>query len=220
MLRMGWEQIYFTGTGTLLMFSLGVAKYLKENYDVRNSQVLTVSGGGIAGVALLTLAPYEFDRVAEQLSSVFAPLYRNPLGNFWVGRSYRQALELLVTPAALPLLRGHLKVATTTLPFRRQKLYAGPFATVNEVIGDLQTSAYIPFYFFRLPYLHHWLEVDGGASVTDYDPSTTLVVGASYSPGANVYLSKEHLDSFRFRSYEEQMELYAQGYQRARELLR
>ena len=219
-IKMPWKQIYFAGTGTLLMFSLGVAKYLKERYDVRNTQVLTVSGGGIAGVALLTLEPYEFDHVAEQIASTFAPLYRNPLANLWVGGKYRQALELLVTPSSLPLLRGRLQIATTTLPARKRKLYTGPFVTVEEVVGDLQTSAYIPFYFFRLPYLRHWLEIDGGASPSEYDSSTTLVVGVGYSPEADVWLTRERMDSLVFRSYEEQMDLYRLGHERARELLR
>ena len=215
---MSYEQIYFDGTGTLLMFSLGVAKYLKENYTIK--KVTTVSGGGIAGVALLTLAPYEFDNVAEQIASIFAPLHRNPLANVWVGGKFRQVLELLVTRSSLPLLRGKLQIATTVLPTRRRKLYTEPFATVEEVISDLQTSAYIPFYFLRPPYLHHWLEVDGGASKTFYHASTTLVVGAGYSPEADVYLTKEILDSRRFRSYEEQMALYQDGYDRARQMLK
>jgi hypothetical protein len=215
-----WQQIYFAGTGSLLMFSLGVAKYLKEHYDVTNTRVLTVSGGGIAAVALLTLEVYEFDKVAEQIAATFAPLHHNPLANLWVGRKYRQALELLVTPPTLPLLRGRLQIATTTLPLRKRKLYTGPFDTVDEVVGDLQTSAYIPFYFFRPPYLRHWLEVDGGASPSVYDPRTTLVVGAGYSPEADIYLTKEHMDSLVFRSYDEQMSLYNSGYQKAREMLR
>jgi hypothetical protein len=217
--QMAWPQIYFAATGTLLMFSLGVAKYLRENYNLVSTKVLTVSGGGIAGVALLTLQPGEFDQVADQIASIFAPLHSNPFANLLVGKKYRQVLELLVTEGHLPLLRNKLAVATTTLPLRRQKVYTQPFRTVDEVIGYLQTSAYIPFYFLRPPYLHHLLEIDGGASPTVFDPKTTLVVGAGYSPEADVYLTKERMDSLVFRSYAEQMSLYRAGYQRAKELL-
>ena len=220
--------IYFAGTGSLLMSSLGVAKYLREHYDVQDLTVLSVSGGGIAAVALLTLEVEQFDEKAHQIAtildgSVIAAFANNPknakaMKKVKLGPMYRKALEVLVTEDTLPALRNHLQIATTTIPFLDRKTYTGPYRTADEVMLDLQASAYIPKYFNRSPYRHHLFEIDGGASQSPIDLSTALTVTVGYTPESDVYLSTEDLDSRRFYTYDEHMDLYEDGYWMASEL--
>lgn len=212
--------VYFAGTGAQLLFSLGVAKYLKEYYPStydEDATVLTVSGGGIAAVALLSLPLEEFDTTAARIAQLFDQLPHNPFSHFQLSAIYRHALEVVVTEEALPLLRQRLLIATTQLPSRRRRIYSEPFLTVREVVEDLQASAYIPFYFLRFPYRRHLLEIDGGASQSEVDLTASLQVYVEASPEADVFYSANPQETLRFRAYEENMALYEAGYQRASE---
>lgn len=207
--------IYFAGTGAMLMFSLGVAKYLKQNYHVEDASVLVVSGGGVAGAALLALDWQEFDNVAQRCSQLFDLLPGDLLANYHLGGIYRRVLEVIVTAERLPRLTN-LQVATTLLPLLQRKTYTGAYDTVDQVVEHLQTSAYIPFYFLRPPYRHHLLEIDGGASVSTQELSSALRVTIAYSDEADVYYTSEPItDGLRFRTYAENMALYQAGYERA-----
>lgn len=212
--------VYLAGTGALLMYSFGAAKYLKEHYDFQDAQILTLSGGALGAVALLSLPLSEFDLVAEKVARLYADLPFDRFANFRLPGKYRQMLELVVTAESLPLLRGHLQIATTKIPSFQRKTYIGPFLTTDEVIADLQTSAFIPFYFATLPQRGHCCEIDGGASKYPIDSSTTLKVSVRYDAIeiSDIYLSKERQQNLRFRTYDEQLDLYRDGYRRAAEL--
>ena len=80
--------VYFTGTGTLFMFSLGVAKYLKEHYHWNKATVLTVSGGGVASSALLCLPPEQFDYLAVELAKMIERLPKGIQRTLHAGEFY------------------------------------------------------------------------------------------------------------------------------------
>jgi hypothetical protein len=207
--------IQFLGTGSFFLFSLGVAKYLRKHYQLPGVQVLASSGGALAAIAFLTLRNDEFDDLAARLAILFGRLHGKPLALLQVNRYYREALELVVTEKTLPLLRKHLQIAVTTLPFLRRKVYIGPFATVAEVIEDLVASAYIPLYFLHFPAHGHWLEVDGGAAWSPIDYSRSLVVSAKYKPYSDIYITQQKISSYHFWSSEQLTTLYHLGYSRA-----
>jgi len=214
--------VYFAGTGTLLLFSLGVAKYLKEHYTWGNSQVLTVSGGGIPAVALLTLTPEQFDATARRIAALFASMPGGFARVLHTGEVYQQALRYLVKPEVLPFLRGRLLIKTTQVPFVKHKLYEGPYLTVEEVIGDLCASAYIPLLFFmRPPWPGHLLEVDGALGTGEWkghDWPETVVVGPSYTGNEDVWFQPNNwFEEIKPLSYFEQISLYNLGYRRAYE---
>ena len=214
--------VYFTGTGTLLLFSLGVAKYLKEHYTWDDSRVLTVSGGGIPAVALLTLPPTQFDVVARRIAEQFS----QPTGGLGrllkAGEYYQTALKYVVQKDTIHFLRDKLLIKTTQVPCIKHLVYNGPYNTVDEVVGKLSASAYIPVVFFmRLPWPDHLLEVDGAFGISNWikEPwEDTLVVGPSYSGNEDVwYQPNDWLRKIRPLSYFEHMSLYYAGYKKAQE---
>ena len=212
--------VYFMGTGTLLLFSLGVAKYLKEHYTWDTTTVLTVSGGGIPAVALLTLAPEHFDSLAHQVASLFSSLPGGVMRPFYTGEYYQRALRYVVKPEVLSFLRKRLLIKTTIVPCIKSKIYDGPYTTVEEVVGDLCASAYIPVLFFmRPPFPGHMMEVDGALGISKWkreDWPDTLVVGPSFTGKEDVWYRKDNVwDKIRPLSYYEQMALYNLGYQQA-----
>jgi hypothetical protein len=209
--------IAFFGTGSYLLFSLGVAKFLKETYTLPEAIVVTSSGGAIASVGFLTLQPAEFDDVAVNIATIFGRLYKDPLAWFRLNSTYREILATVVTVDRLPLLQNRLQIATTTLPFFKHKVYTGPFKTVDDVITNLQASAYIPIYFPRGPYKGHLFDVDAGLTMHAVDYSSSVIVSPKYKPGADVYWGKEKIQDSRFRSTEQHLEFYRFGYERAKE---
>jgi hypothetical protein len=215
--------VYFTGTGSLLMFSLGVAKYLKEHYTWGDASVLSVSGGGLPALALLTLAPEQFDAVAQRIAYLFASLPGGIRRVLLLGEYYQRALKYLVKPEVLPFLRDRLLIKTTSLkPCITPIIYNGPYETVDEVTGKLCASAYIPLLFFmRLPWPGHMFEVDGALGTKKWrkhDWPSTLVVSPSFTANEDVWYEKSNwLHEIRPLSYFEQISLYNLGYKRAHE---
>jgi hypothetical protein len=215
--------VYFAGTGTLLLFSLGVAKYLKEHYQWGDASVLTVSGGGIPSLALLTLAPAQFDTMAQRIAKLFADLPGGLARVLHSGEYYQRALRYLLKPEVLPFLRDRLLIKTTLLkPCITPIVYNGPYETVDEVTGKLCASAYIPFLFFmRLPWPGHMFEVDGALGTKGWkthDWPNTVVVGPSFTGNEDVWFQRDNwLDEIRPLSYFEQISLYNLGYKRAYE---
>lgn len=207
--------IQFLGTGPYMLFSLGVAKYLREHFDTQDFTVLTSSGGAIAALAFLTLELDQFDGIAERLAQLFGSLRYEKWPLFAVRRVYYSALELLATTGTMSRLHNRLQIATTMLPFFQRRVRKGPFAGVSEVISLLESSAYIPTYFHTLP---DRFEIDGGLSRSTTDPSHSLIVSPKAKAGVDVSMDNQRLNFLRVLTRSEILELYKAGYQRAEAL--
>ena len=203
--------VTFFGTGSNLLFSLGVAKSLKEQYRLGNATAITSSGGAIAAVAFLTLPVEEFDELAKHVSRLMADLKQTSFAWFKVHSVYRKILSLVVKPETLPKLRTHLQIATTRLPFLQVHSYTGPFETVDEVISHLEASAYNPLYFPRLPSKSHFWDLDAGVSLNPLNFTSSVNISPRYKPGIDIFLDKSKVDVLRLRTYQEYLDLYSEG---------
>lgn len=211
--------VAFFGTGGYLLFSLGVAKFLKERYGLEQATAVTSSGGAVAAISLLTLDVSEFDDLAERIATKMGKLHRDPLAWFKLGKTYREVLAMVVTPEVLPLLRNRLQIATTVLPWFKKKIYSEPFHSVQEIILHLQASAYIPGYFPQLPSWCHLADVDAGLTMHTADYTGSVIVSPKYKTGVDIHLpiQKEKLSVLKAFPYEKLMEIYETGYERAKQ---
>lgn len=207
--------VQFLGTGAYLLFSFGVAKYLRTYYDTSTATALASSGGALAAVAFLSLPLSRFDEVAAEVATLFASLNQSKMPLFEVERVYSQVLRTVVTADALPLIAGRLQIATTLLPFFARRVRMDSFTSVDALLAALEASAYIPTYFQHLPRAPYQFEIDGGASSSTTSPRDSLIVCPKQKKGYDVTLERRYSYRLRIPTREEMLALYESGYTRA-----
>lgn len=146
------------GTGALAGFyQIGIAKFLKENYNLDSYDFSGVSAGSYCATLLaFDFSPSEIDKVILTLIKT-----ADHEQNFWetVNSKISDTTENLQKKQ-----KNRLFIATTKLTPFPKRVFLTNFTSFQETIGACKVSSHIPF-LFGTPFIRYngSLMCDGGA---------------------------------------------------------
>jgi len=135
----------FCGGGVFMWWQLGVAKLLRERYDLSRTQMIGASGGAIA--ATLTACGVSAEAAVAEAMSLAASrgLLDTPLGTLGVwGKQLRDWLHAVLPPEAANLCGARVRLLVTELPRFTQRALGG-FTCRDDLIDVNLASAHVPF---------------------------------------------------------------------------
>ena len=154
----------FCGGGPFLWWQLGVAKLLRERYDLSRTHMLGASGGAIA--ATLTACGVSAEQAVQRAHALAVErgLMDRPLGTVGVwGRQVRDWLNDILPHEAAELCRERVRVLVTDFPALRERK-VGDFTCRADLTDAVMASAHVPWlmdYRFTT-YFRGRLVFDGG----------------------------------------------------------
>jgi len=146
------------GTGALAGFyQIGIAKFIKENYDLSDYDFSGVSAGSYCAALLA------FDFSPSEIDSIILGLIQSAdtEQNFWETVN----AKISYTTRELDRKQKHeLFIATTSLTPFPKRVFLSNFTSFQETINACKVSSHIPF-LFGTPFIRYKgsLMCDGGA---------------------------------------------------------
>ncbi len=193
-------RIFFDGAGWAFPFSLGVSKFIMENYDVSQSKIYAISAGNIAAICLLLNQDPSVEirkhYGALRRQTLFSH-FRQPLCGYCnTLQNIRSIIDKLVPDNIHVLASGRYHAVVTPWPLLGLR-FISTFTSKREFIDAVLASMAVPPFVFRPLVSRHagWpgLWVDGGlqarmppappAPVSRSACSSAAAVAAGRAPG-------------------------------------
>ena len=161
--------IFFDGAGWAFPFSLGVSKFIIDNYDVPQSSIYAISAGNIAAICLLLNKDPTIEirqhygdlRRAAVYSHIRQPLF----GYFSTLQHVRDTIDKLVPDNIHTIASGRYHAVVTPWPHLGLR-FVSSFASKREFVDAVVASMAVPPFVYRPLISRHagWpgLWVDGG----------------------------------------------------------
>lgn len=138
--------ISWCGGGIYFFWELGVARFILENYSLKNVTLNGASAGALIAVLLACqVSPKEAVRAAHRLANE-AGVFDRPLGlaGVW-GELIRNWLRELLPLDAAERCQGRVRIVVTESPTLRLR-YLDDFESKEDLIDCLMASVHIPFF--------------------------------------------------------------------------
>jgi hypothetical protein len=166
--RFPYKEISFRASGWMIVFYLGVVKYIKEKYKIKNLHLTGSSGGAVAACALL--CDVNLDEIIKYL------IERSPYTNvFSVCDLTKGGIDNYIIKSLCnkKINRNTLNIACTIFEGKKCRTHLfNKFDSVNDVCEYLKGSVHIPLFGGIIPYQHNNYNMYDSV-VTDSHPHTT-----------------------------------------------
>lgn len=163
-----FKEISFRASGWMIIFYLGVVKYIKEKYKIKNLQLTGSSGGAVAACALL--CDVELEEVIEFL------IENNPKTNiFGICRLIKGGIDKYVIShiSNKKINRNTLNIACTVIEGNTYRThFFNKFNSVNDICNYLKGSVHIPVIGGIIPYRYNNFNIYDSI-ITDSHPHIT-----------------------------------------------
>jgi hypothetical protein len=171
-------RIFFDGAGWAFPFSLGVSKFIMENYDVPRSKIYAISAGNIAAICLL-LNKDPSNEIRRHYGALRRQTlyshFRQPLCGYCnTLQNIRSIIEKLVPDDIHVLASGRYHAVVTPWPLLGLR-FISSFSSKREFVDAVLASMAVPPFVFRPLVSRHagWpgLWVDGGLQAHTHAPT-------------------------------------------------
>ena len=166
--RFPYKEISFRASGWMIVFYLGIVKYIKENYKIKNLQLTGSSGGAIAACSLL--CDINLDEIILYLikykpySNIFniCNITKGGIDNYIINNINNKKIN-----------RNTLNIACTIIDGNKCKTHIfNNFESVTDICEYLKGSVHIPFFGGIIPYQYNnYIMYD--SIITDSHPHIT-----------------------------------------------
>jgi hypothetical protein len=163
-----FKEISFRASGWMIIFYLGVVKYIKEKYKIKNLQLTGSSGGAVAACSLL--CDIEIDEVIDYLiehspkTSVFGicRLIKGGIDKYIISHLSNKKIN-----------RNTLNIACTIIEGKTYRThFFNKFNSVHDVCNYLKGSVHVPIIGGIIPYRYNNYNMYDSI-ITDSHPHTT-----------------------------------------------
>mmetsp|Transcript_8118 Transcript_8118/g.23288 ORF Transcript_8118/g.23288 Transcript_8118/m.23288 type:complete len:328 (+) Transcript_8118:589-1572(+) len=211
----------FCGGGVYFWWQLGVAKYLRERYDLSRTRMLGASGGAIA--ATLTACGISAEQAIQAAKAMADDrgLLERPLGvvGLW-GQQVRDWLNDVLPHEAAELCRERVELLVMDFPRFKERAIGG-FTCRTDLTEVIMASAHVPWvldYRFTT-YCRGRLVIDGGLKdwLTGIRSKAIAVKGAVLiDHHTDKFLDSRSIDMSKPLSFAQLQKLIETGYDHGR----
>jgi hypothetical protein len=166
--RFPYKEISFRASGWMIVFYLGVVKYIKEKYKIKNLQLTGSSGGAVAACSLL--CDIDLDEIIQYLIDSSPHTNMFTMCNLTKGGIDNYIIKSICNKK---INRNTLNIACTIIEGNncRTKLF-NKFDSVNDICEYLKGSVHIPLFGGIIPYRHNNYNMYDSI-ITDTHPCVT-----------------------------------------------
>lgn len=211
----------FGPSGSVALFNAGVAYYIRKYFNIayEKATVYCISGGACGLVLLTGKNPEDILARATKSAEIMGKMKNEKFPPAVMEDYCRRSLDALFDDDAHKVIGNRVSFGTTNILTGKPVVVSSPFETKEAFINAMLASAYIPFFFLRLPYKEYPGLSDGGFSHTicPYSTPDTIRVCANMSPIVDLAYKESRVSNLDIKDTKQLMDCFWKGVEVCRE---